>query len=114
LKLADKAGFLTEKPGALSRVLILLGMRNNPADMSLEDRALEKLRKNLNIFEISGSRVIVVQYTSPNSTEAAEIANAVADTYIALQRAAKLESTDDATGWLAPEIEDLRSKLRES
>ncbi|KAB2703140.1 hypothetical protein F9K88_22580, partial [Brucella intermedia] len=28
--------------------------------------------------------------------------------------AAKLESNDDATGWLAPEIDDLRNRVRDA
>lgn len=114
LNLVEKSGFLSDQTSSLGQFLILGGLRNDPSVAPKEERVIEKLRKNLDIYNISGSRVIVVQYTSPNAEEAATIANAVADAYVALQRAAKLETTDGATGWLAPEIEDLRNKLRES
>lgn len=114
LNLVEKKGFLSDHSSGLSQFLILLGLQSDPSGAPKEERVIEKLRNNLDIYNIKDSRVIVVQYRSSNGEEAAAIANAVADAYIALQRAAKLESTDDATGWLAPEIEDLRNKLRES
>jgi succinoglycan biosynthesis transport protein ExoP len=114
LKLTDNEAFTSTNIRPWTRILILLGMRNNPTSLTPEERVLQKLRQNLQVFNVSGSRVIVVQYTSANPQEAADIANAVADAYIALQGAAKLQSNDDATGWLAPEIEDLRGKVRDS
>jgi len=114
LKLTDNPAFTSINIKPWTRVLILLGMRNNPENLTPQELVLQKLRQNLQVFNVTGSRVIVVQYTSPDAREAADIANAVADAYIALQEAAKLQSNDDATGWLAPEIEDLRGKVRES
>src|SRR5690606_25881082 len=114
LNLVEKKGFLSDHSSGLGQFSILLGLQSDPSGAPKEERVIEKLRNNLDIYNIKDSRVIVVQYRSSNGEEAAAIANAVADAYIALQRAAKLESTDDATGWLAPEIEDLRNKLRES
>jgi len=114
LRLTNDEAFTSTNIKPWTRILILLGMRNNPASLSPDERVLQKLRQNLQVFNVTGSRVIVVQYTSSNAKEAADIANAVADAYIALQGAAKLQSDDDATGWLAPEIEDLRGKVRDS
>jgi len=114
LKLTENPAFTSINIKPWTRVLILLGMRNNPENLTPQELVLQKLRQNLQVFNVTGSRVIVVQYTSPDAREAADIANAVADAYIALQEAAKLQSNDDATGWLAPEIEDLRGKVREA
>lgn len=114
LNLAEKKGFLSEHSSSLNQFLILLGLRGDPSATPKEARVIEKLRHNLDIYNINDSRVIVVQYRSSNGEEAAAIANAVAEAYVALQRATKLDSIGDATGWLAPEIEDLRNKLRES
>lgn len=112
LALTKNESFTSTAVKPWTRLLILLGMRTDPADLSPEERALGKLRKNLQVFNITGSRVIVVQYTSGDPRLAADVANAVADEYIALQSAAKLQSNDDATGWLAPEIEDLRNHVQ--
>lgn len=65
-------------------------------------------------FAVTASRVIVVQYTSANPETAKDVANALANQYILFQQAAKLQSNDDATGWLAPEIDDLRNRVRDA
>lgn len=112
LALTGNEAFTAVSVRPWTRLLVLLGMRNDPEGLTPEERVLRRLRDNLQVFNVSGSRVIVVQYTSPDPHEAATIANAVADEYIASQSAAKLQSNDDATGWLAPEIEDLRNRVR--
>jgi len=40
------------------------------------------------------------------------VPNAIADAYLAVQKAAKLQSNSDATQWLEPEIADLREKVK--
>ncbi len=55
-----------------------------------------------------------MQYNSANPETAKNVANALANQYILFQQAAKLESNDDATGWLAPEIDDLRNRVRDA
>ncbi|HWT61664.1 MAG TPA: exopolysaccharide transport family protein [Ochrobactrum sp.] len=114
LDLTDNEAFISTNIKPWMRVLILLGMRNNPASLTPEERVQQKLRQNLQVLNVAGSRVIVIEYTSANPQEAADIANAMADAYIALQGAAKLQANDDVTGWLSSEIKDLRSKVRES
>jgi polysaccharide biosynthesis transport protein len=114
LDLTDNEAFISTNIKPWTRVLILLGMRNNPASLTPEERVQQKLRQNLQVFNVASSRVIVIQYTSANPQEAADIANVVADAYIALQGAAKLQANDDVAGWLSSEIKDLRRKVRES
>ncbi len=114
LGLTSDEAFTTTDVKPWTRVLILLGMRTDPAQLTPEERVLQKLRKNLQVFAVTGSRVISVQYRSANPKTAARVADAVANQYIAFQRAAKLESNDDATGWLAPEIDDLRNRVRDA
>ena len=114
LNLTGNEGFTTTEVKPWTRALILLGMRTDPASLTPEERVLQRLRKNLQVFNVTGSRVIVVQYHSASPRTAASIANAIADEYVALQSAAKLASNDDAASWLAPEIEDLRTRVREA
>lgn len=114
LALTSDEAFTTTVVKPWTRILILLGMRTDPARLTPEERVLQKLRKNLQVFAVTGSRVISVQYRSANPRTAARVADAVAYQYIAFQRAAKLESSDDATGWLAPEIDDLRNRVRDA
>ena len=45
---------------------------------------------------------------------AAEVPNAIAETYLAVQQAAKSQSDADATQWLEPEIADLGRRVKEA
>ena len=58
--------------------------------------------------------MVAIDYTSGDSALAAQIANKLADVYIAWQRQAALEQTKDATAWLNAQIEVLRPKLAEA
>ncbi len=98
----------------LGRLLILAGLRSDPVELPPEERVLKAFRKKLNVFRVEGSRVIVVQFSSESPELAAEVPNAIADAYIALQRNAKRQSNSDATEWLEPEIADLREKVKEA
>ena len=68
---------------------------------SQEERAANALADHLDVFQLSKSSVIAVEYTSGDTQWAAEIANKLADVYIGWQRSAKIEQTKDATAWLA-------------
>ncbi len=114
LNLVSAPAFTSTAVKPWTRALILLGLRTDPARLTPEERVQQKLRKHLQVFNVTGSRVIAVQYTDADPKVAADVANAAADEYIALQSAAKLESNDDATGWLAPEIADLRKHVRDA
>ena len=114
LKLTSNEAFTTTAVKPWTRVFIMLGMRTDPARLTPEERVLQTLRKNMQVFAVTDSRVIVVQYNSANPETARDVANALANQYILFQQAAKLESNDDATGWLAPEIDDLRNRVRDA
>ena len=114
LNLTKDEAFTTTEVKPYSRILMLLGMLPDPANLSPEERVQLRLRKNLQVYNVTGSRVIVVQYRSADPQMAATVANTIAEEYISLQSAAKLQSNDDATNWLAPEIEDLRTRVRDA
>lgn len=110
LNLADTSEF--GSPSPLSRMLISLGLRPDPAQSSREDYMLREMREHLQVYNVPDSRVIVVQFASADPALAAKVSNAIADEYIALQRASKLQSNDDATAWLQPEIADLSKRVK--
>ena len=88
----------------LSRLLIIVGLKSDPNEIPPEERVLKAFREKLNVYRVEKSRVIVIEMSSEDPKLAAEIPNAIADAYLAVQRAAKLQSNSDATDWLAPEI----------
>lgn len=114
LKLADHAEFYPKDISLIKQMLVVLGLRPDPRNIPVADQVLARMRENLQIYNVPGSRVIVVQFVSKNPQIAADVANRIADQYITTQIAAKQQLTGDATGWLAPEIKQLTTKLREA
>jgi succinoglycan biosynthesis transport protein ExoP len=90
-----------------SRVLPI-GTSSKPLSESEATRAaMGVLSKNLTVKRVGLSYHLLVQYRSKNPTRAAEIANAVAEAYIAEQLEGKYGSTKRATQWLQGRIEEL-------
>jgi exopolysaccharide transport family protein len=98
----------------LGRVLVAVGLKSDPRQAPPQERVLKVMREKLNVYNVEKSRVIVIQFSSRDPKLAAEVPNAIADAYIAMQGHAKLESNTAATGWLAPEIADLSRKVKEA
>ena len=84
------------------------------SERSEEDKAVDTFAEHLSVFPLDKSSVVAVDYTSGDSGLAAQIANKLADVYIAWQREAALEQTKDATAWLNAQIEVLRPKVAEA
>ncbi len=114
LKLADDAEFYPKTMSPVKQVLVALGLRPDPRMIPAADQVLARMRDHLQVYNVSGSRVIVVEFVAKNPQTAASVANKIADEYIATQAAAKRQLTGDATSWLAPEIERLTKKVREA
>lgn len=99
---------------ALGNLLILVGLKGDPSQASVEERVLQALQDRLSIYRVDGSRVIVIGFSSKDPELAASVPNAIADAYVAGQEQAKRLSNADATEWLEPEIEDLRQRVRQA
>ena len=84
------------------------------SERSEEEKAIDTFAEHLSVFPLDKSSVVAVDYTSGDSGLAAQIANKLADVYIAWQREAALEQTKDATAWLNAQIEVLRPKVAEA
>lgn len=114
LKLADYNEFYPKTMSPVKQVLVMLGLRPDPRTIPVSEQVLTRMRENLQVYAVTGSRVIVVEFVAKNAEIAANVANKIADEYIATQVAAKRQLTGDATGWLAPEIDQLTKKVREA
>lgn len=97
---------------ALQRVLVLVGLVNDPSAIPGEERTLVAMREKLKVYAVENSRVIVVEFSSKDPKLAAKIPNDIAAEYLNIQQAAKNQSNSDATEWLGPEIETLREKVK--
>ena len=91
----------------VSRVLPI-GTSSKPLSESEATRAaMDVLSKNLTVKRVGLSYHLLIQYRSENPNQAAEIANAVAEAYIAEQLEGRYGSTKRATQWLQGRIEEL-------
>lgn len=101
--------------GSLLRSLLtLLGLARDPLRMTPEERMLENYYARIVAYSVDKSRVIAIEFQSEDSELAARAANTIAETYLSMQQAAKLDQTRAAGKWLAGEIEVLRQKVFEA
>jgi len=82
--------------------------------MTPEERVLESYYDRLNVYAIEKSRVMVIDFLSENPELAANVANAIAEAYLARQRVAKQDQASTAVQWLSGEIESMRKKVTEA
>ena len=80
------------------------------ARSDLERVAAEALLKRLTVFREDVANVISVTFESQDPIKAAEIANALADTYIASALDAKLKSTKIVGQWLQDRLAELKAQ----
>lgn len=100
--------------GALTRVMVLLGLQRDPTQMSPEDRILEKFGEKLSVLSPTKTRVLSVEFSSRNPDLAARGANAVADAYIEMQQEAKRDIARTAAQSLATLVSDLHARVAEA
>ncbi|QIE56183.1 AAA family ATPase [Pikeienuella piscinae] len=105
-------------------LVVRLGLRESPSEtdsLSDEDRksnavraAISKLRANLQISHIGGSRVIEVVYGAPDPQQAALVANTISDEYISFQQMTKNQDVVAVIEMVNRSIEDQRRRVARS
>jgi len=98
----------------VDHLLIITGLKTDPSEIPPEERVLKRMREKLDVYRVERSRVIVIEFSSEDPKLSAEIPNAIADAYLEVSTAAKLDSNVSATGWLQPEIADLTKRVKEA
>ncbi|RDJ13743.1 GumC family protein [Rhizobium grahamii] len=99
---------------ALTDILVALHLKKNPYENPPEERVIDAFTERLQVYQVPGSRVIGITFTSKDPKLAAVIPNAMAAVYLATQSGAKLASNSEATRWLEPEIQNLRQKVNDA
>ncbi|HWT30830.1 MAG TPA: exopolysaccharide transport family protein, partial [Propylenella sp.] len=94
--------------------LVLVGLKEHPADETIRQRVMDAYFDRLSVYPLATSRVIGVEFVAPDPILAAEVANAIADSFVELQQAAKRQSAIAATEWLQQEIVRLRTRVAEA
>jgi succinoglycan biosynthesis transport protein ExoP len=77
-------------------------------DAVLEQTAVENFLKRLSVWREDVANVINVTFASEDPNKAANIANSIADTYIATTLETKLKSTKQVSQWLQDRLMELR------
>lgn len=104
-----------EESDIVNSVLGMIGLGAKKERTATKDeRVLKSYFKKLNVYRLEGSRVIAVEFTSEDPELAAKVANTILDEYLALQSAAKRQSTEVATLSLQPQIVQLRQELQKA
>jgi polysaccharide biosynthesis transport protein len=116
LGLAGNAEFdpLANGIGALSRVMILLGIQKDPTLLTPEERILEKYFDRLTVYSPTKTRVISIEFQSQDPDLAARAANTIADLYLEAQAGAKREAARVAATALANQLADLKVRLADA
>ncbi|QFY59731.1 chain-length determining protein [Rhizobium grahamii] len=114
-KLYDLPEFDAAASGsAFSDLLVALHLKKSPLESPPEERIIDAFTERLQVYQVPGSRVIGITFTSKDPRLAAQIPNAMAAVYLSKQSGAKLASNSEATRWLEPEIETLRQKVSDA
>ena len=98
----------------ISEILIGFGLKKSPLDVPAGERVLKRFSEKLSVYVVPSSRIVAVEFTSEDPELAARVANAMADAYLEFNAGLKVENNSNASAWLAPEIENLRQKVRAS
>ncbi len=75
---------------------------------------VQVLLKNLKLQPVKDSRIVRVTYEDPDPQLAAQIANTLAEAYIAENLSVKTVTTQNASEWLETQLVDLEKKMEES
>ncbi len=84
------------------------------ADTAVEQTAAENVLKRLSVYREDAANVISVNFESEDPNKAANIANAVADTYIASTLKSRFESTKIISEWLQDRLTELRVQAEDA
>jgi len=97
----------------VSNFLATIGLGIDPFRSPVEELALQRFAKNLSVYPVDNSQVIAIEFAAQDPQLAADVANGLAEEFIALHRTAKRDATVDASKWLASEIISLGGRVRD-
>src|SRR5258705_2706691 len=107
LKLADDPEY--KEPGRSWRSSIRewLGSPHPARPVDPMDRLVNDFDRRLSAIRLGFSTVIEISFSAGSAERAAEIANAIANTYVTDQLSAKLDANRTATAWLQDRLKEL-------
>jgi polysaccharide biosynthesis transport protein len=89
----------------------LLGSSTPPTPYERTRMVLAGLQKHLTVRRLGAAWMIEISYESGDPNEAAKVANAFADAYIADQLEGKYQTTRQASSWLEGRLKEVREQM---
>ncbi len=116
LKLQEHPSFnpLIGGMGSVGKLKLKLGFGEDPRLKTAEQLALDAYNDSLTVYGIPLSNVIAIKVTAGGPKIAAEVANTLAETYVASTREATTLPNERARQWLSQQIDSLRIKVATS
>ncbi len=114
LDLASNPEFSADRPGLLGGLMRAAGLGGAESAQPFNEKVVDNVVADLNIFPVSGSRVVGVEFVAKDADVAASVVNGFADAYLDLQRDAKRATNRQASQYLADGIADLRTKVADA
>lgn len=92
-----------------------IAVSESPAlESARQEQLIRKLQANLRVQQVPDTALIEIRYSDPSPDLAAEIANAMAATFIEQNVKSRYESTIQAANWLSKQLADLQIKMESS
>jgi polysaccharide biosynthesis transport protein len=115
-KQPKKAGLRKAVTGAVATVAELVVPRKSVApeeagETATQSRILNNFLDHLTVTPVRNSRLVEIEYASPDPTVAADIANALAKAYIEQSLEFKFTSSKDASDWLGQQLNEQRKAV---
>lgn len=116
LNLGANERFLASGKSGIARFIdgifgaIGIGQAGAQSDEAKRGRAIGLVASNISVSRVGRTFILALNFSAEDRQLAAEIANALADAYIADQLEAKYESTRLAAEWLERRLADLRTE----
>jgi capsular exopolysaccharide synthesis family protein len=92
----------------------------NEAGLPLEkadhrrNNILKAFHKNLRVEPVSGTRMITIEFLSPDPKIAAQVVNKVVEDYMEQYFETRLSATQRASAWLSKQLDDLKANVEAS
>src|ERR1700733_3157101 len=110
LKLNNNPAFA----GATARPRTEPALNSLQVDAPFESSLLDRFRSGLKLSVVPRTRIVEIHYSHPDPRLAAQIVNALTNTYIEQNFKTKFESTMQTSDWLSGQLSDLAMKVETS
>ncbi len=100
--------------GLSGTILIALGLQKDPRTIPQDERVLEMYFRRLLVYPLGKSRVIAIEFQSQDPQVAANVANRIAEEYLAREEGAKTQTSRVTSEWLEKAVEPLMKRVQQA